>query len=406
MDIKLKLNIVLAIAFLVTLLVSALVIDSSLRQTAISSLKDSAIKQMATATAIRKYTTENVREPLLKDTEEFHAASVPAFSANKTMEYLAETYPGHIYREVSINPTNPSHLAKGWEKEKIQYFKDNPTLSELFFITGKGETETLNYLKPIRVSNESCLQCHSTPDQAPASMIAKYGDKYGFNWQLNDIIATQIVSVPTAPAIANARSSFITYLAAIFTTCCVFFIALNLMLNNVILKPIQSTNAKLSRIVNQDHLTGIINRRGFEEILANLVQSAEEFNLELSLIICDIDHFKSINDNFGHDIGDEVLKEFTFRISQSSKRQDTFCRIGGEEFAIILPKADLQKATAFAEILRKIIATSPYATVGKVTGSFGVAQLQQGETMASLIKRADQALYKAKQNGRNRVEQG
>lgn len=406
MDIKLKLNLVLAVAFILALAISGHVIDKSLRQTAISNIKDSAIKQMATATAIRKYTTDNVRETMLKDTTEFHAASVPAFSANKTMEYLAETYPGHNYKEVALNPTNPAHLAKGWEKDMINKFRENRTMNELYHFSTDGDEEVLNYLRPIRVSSESCLQCHSTPEAAPPLMIAKYGDHYGFNWKLDEIIGAQIVSVPTSNAIASARSSFITYIAAIFTTCCVFFIALNLMLNNVILKPIQSTNEKLTKIANQDHLTGIVNRRGFEDILTNLVETSNDFDMKLSLILCDIDHFKMVNDSFGHDRGDAVLKEFAYRVSQASKRQDTFCRIGGEEFAVILPKVNLENALAFAEILRKTISTSPYPEVGKVTASFGVVELVKGEDMASLIKRADLALYKAKGAGRNRVEPG
>ena len=406
MDIKLKLNIVLALAFIVALVISGHVINNSLRQAAISNIKDSAMKQMATASAIRKYTTDNVREALLKDTKEFHAASVPAFSANKTMEYLSETYPGHNYKEVSINPTNLDHLAKGWEIDMINKFRENRTMNEIYYFTGKDDDEVLNYLKPIRVSSPSCLQCHSTPEAAPVQMIEKYGSHYGFNWKLDEIIGAQIVSVPTNTVISTARTSFVTYITAIFTTCCVFFIALNLMLNNVILKPIQNTNANLIKIANQDHLTGIVNRRGFEDILTNLVETSNDFDMNLCLILCDIDHFKLVNDNFGHDRGDAVLKEFAYRISQASKRQDTFCRIGGEEFAIILPKVNLENALAFAEILRKTISTTPFTEVGKVTSSFGVVQLVKGEGMASLVKRADLALYKAKGAGRNRVEQG
>jgi two-component system cell cycle response regulator len=157
-----------------------------------------------------------------------------------------------------------------------------------------------------------------------------------------------------------------------------------------------------------DALTGLYNRRYMETHISSLVEQAASRGKPLTVLVLDIDYFKSINDTHGHDAGDEVLREFALRIRKSIRGIDLACRYGGEEFVVIMPETDLAVATVVAERLRRRIASEPFsvqegARTVEVTISVGIAALGGADNAASVIKRADQALYRAKREGRNRV---
>jgi two-component system, cell cycle response regulator len=158
-----------------------------------------------------------------------------------------------------------------------------------------------------------------------------------------------------------------------------------------------------------DALTGLYNRRYMENHLATLVDQAASRGKPLTALVLDIDYFKSINDTYGHDAGDDVLREFSVRIRKSIRGIDLACRYGGEEFVIVMPETDMAVATMVAERLRRRIATEPFAiqqgtSMIDVTISIGLAALgDRNDNAASILKRADQALYRAKRDGRNRV---
>jgi two-component system, cell cycle response regulator len=157
-----------------------------------------------------------------------------------------------------------------------------------------------------------------------------------------------------------------------------------------------------------DALTGLYNRRYMETHVSGLIEHAASRDKPLTVLVLDIDYFKAINDSFGHDAGDEVLREFALRIRKSIRGIDLACRYGGEEFVIIMPETDLAVATVVAERLRLRIASEPFSVQQgarnlDVTISIGIAALAGADNAASVIKRADQALYRAKRDGRNRV---
>src|SRR4051812_12798711 len=158
-----------------------------------------------------------------------------------------------------------------------------------------------------------------------------------------------------------------------------------------------------------DALTGLYNRRYLESHLGALVEQASSRSKPLTVLVLDIDYFKSINDTHGHDAGDDVLREFAVRIRKSIRGIDLACRFGGEEFVVVMPETDLAVATMVAERLRRRIASEPFpiqqgARTVEVTISVGIAALRARDTAAAtLLKRADQALYRAKREGRNRV---
>jgi len=158
-----------------------------------------------------------------------------------------------------------------------------------------------------------------------------------------------------------------------------------------------------------DALTGLFNRRYMENHLGTLVEQAATRGKPLAVMVLDIDYFKSINDSYGHDAGDDVLRDFALRIKRSIRGIDLACRIGGEEFVIVMPETDMAVAAMVAERLRRRIAAEPFPVHQgtrslPVTLSIGIAALRgKDDNAAALIKRADQALYRAKRDGRNRV---
>ncbi len=158
-----------------------------------------------------------------------------------------------------------------------------------------------------------------------------------------------------------------------------------------------------------DPLTGLHNRRYMETHIETLLEQAASREKPLGVVIVDIDFFKPINDNYGHDAGDEVLREFAVRVRASVRGIDLACRFGGEEFVIVMPDTDLATAQMVGERLRKKIASTPFGiNHGQnqldVTISVGIAMRENGDTGDTVLKRADQALYRAKRSGRNRVE--
>ena len=173
--------------------------------------------------------------------------------------------------------------------------------------------------------------------------------------------------------------------------------------------PERLTYDKLNLEANTDKHTGCYNKGYFNNRIALEVNKSKVTGDPLSLIIFDLDHFKKLNDNYGHDAGDFVLKEMANLIRTGGIReQDVFARYGGEEFVILLPKTNLKQSFEIAERLRKLIENKEFIYDGKrlpVTASIGVADYRQGvNTGTDLFKRADEAVYKAKEGGRNQVQ--
>ncbi len=159
-----------------------------------------------------------------------------------------------------------------------------------------------------------------------------------------------------------------------------------------------------------DHLTQIPNRRHMDEVLEREINLANANGQPLSFALGDLDHFKGVNDTYGHAVGDAVLKHFAGLIKNNIKGQDTPARYGGEEFAIILPKTSVFGAGHVTDDIRKLLHDTDFilsrdrSSIGRISVSFGVTQFRPGDSMADLIRRADRLLYRAKALGRNRVE--
>jgi len=158
-----------------------------------------------------------------------------------------------------------------------------------------------------------------------------------------------------------------------------------------------------------DGLTNLSNRKAFDAEIRRAAREAQKDGMAFSLLMMDIDHFKSFNDNYGHQVGDQVLRLVARTLIDGVKGRDMAARFGGEEFAILLPETNLQAALKVAESLRKAVARKEVINrnsgdkLGRITLSGGVAQYVAGENVEDLIERADAALYTAKHNGRNQI---
>jgi diguanylate cyclase (GGDEF)-like protein len=164
---------------------------------------------------------------------------------------------------------------------------------------------------------------------------------------------------------------------------------------------------ELQRLATTDTLTGILNRRQFFVLGEQEVERSRRYSRELALLLYDIDHFKKVNDTFGHQAGDIVLRELAKLVHAQLRKNDLEGRVGGEEFAILLPETSISEAVVLAERIREII-ESVAINIGEtslhITASFGVASVEEADiSLDSVYKRADSALYEAKNAGRNCV---
>ena len=170
-----------------------------------------------------------------------------------------------------------------------------------------------------------------------------------------------------------------------------------------LLRQVEEKNALLKKLSITDKLTGLNNRIKIDEVLTYNLNMFQRYENLFSIIILDIDHFKKINDNHGHQIGDEVLKAFAKILKSNVRITDTVGRWGGEEFMIIASETESAEAVKFATNLKKKISDYDFPKVGRVTASLGVAGVDVGDSVEDVVNRADMALYSAKESGRNRV---
>ncbi|MCB1171981.1 MAG: GGDEF domain-containing protein [Leptospiraceae bacterium] len=167
---------------------------------------------------------------------------------------------------------------------------------------------------------------------------------------------------------------------------------------------IRAQSARLEQLALHDHLTGLPNRRYMLKSLNTEMERARRYQQNFAIALMDIDHFKQVNDVYGHSQGDQVLMKMADIISRNIRTSDMAARWGGEEFLFLAPHASLSEMRQFMEKIRQLIANQDFGRVPTVTASFGIAQYQSQLNLESLIQEADKALYKAKQSGRNQVQ--
>jgi len=161
---------------------------------------------------------------------------------------------------------------------------------------------------------------------------------------------------------------------------------------------------EVTRLSQEDHLTGLLNRRRTTQLLDDEVRRALRYDSTFAIILMDVDDFKAINDRFGHQAGDTVLKKIADVIQKGVRATDIIGRWGGEEFLILSPETDVAGGISLAEKMRTLLEAADFAEIGGMTASFGVAAFDQSDDIEAVIGRADAGLYAAKNGGKNRTE--
>lgn len=189
---------------------------------------------------------------------------------------------------------------------------------------------------------------------------------------------------------------------AFWVFCCFSFGLLGSLIFEGSKKTIFVTQQKLQKMAVTDPLTGVFNRNKMNQIVPKEIARANRYNKTFGLLMIDVDYFKRVNDSFGHDVGDQVIIKISSLLAKSIRDNDILVRWGGEEFIVIALEVDEINLASFSDKLRKTIALENFNTVDKVTVSIGATLLQHDDTQSAMLKRADKALYQAKDQGRNR----
>jgi diguanylate cyclase (GGDEF)-like protein len=292
------------------------------------------------------------------------------------------------FRLTSLKPVNPADKPDAWERQQLERFTNNR--AQVTHIETRGNARVLRLMRPL-ITEPDCLRCH-----------AKQGYRVG------DVRGALSVLVPLGPTDAAVkRSAWI--LVGIFILVAIITGLVGYGLLRRLTSTLEESEVMLRLAATTDALTGVSNRRAVFERLAEEVVRARRLKSSLGVIVMDIDHFKRVNDAFGHAAGDAVLREITTRLSAQLREYDMLGRIGGEEFLLVAPVTELDALMHLAERLRLAVCERPVVHEGasiRASVSAGITVGLAEDTIDTLVARADTALYEAKANGRNRVEVG
>ena len=228
---------------------------------------------MEGALAIRNYTITEIKPLLIEQLEQtFLPQTVPSYAATQNFNRLRKTHPEFIYKEAALNPTNPRNRAVDWESDIIQQFRNNLELKE---IIGERNTPTgpsLFLARPMQINDANCLNCHSTLDEAPEPLKILYGTTNGYGWKLNEIVGSQIVSVPLSVPLSNANYVFNVFIFSLASIFVFIFVIVNILLRIFVIRPVHRITVIADEISKSGSSKGEFQIKGNDDI-AKLSQS-------------------------------------------------------------------------------------------------------------------------------------
>ena len=265
-----RFNVLLALVFVGGLTLSGFALSHILESRAKNEVMSKALVLIQTMNAVRDYTSINIA-PLLNpriDTDSnFIAETVPAFAATEVFQRVRkiDDYKDFFYKEATLNPTNPRDKADFFEADLVKRFREESDTKEVSGFRNLPGGQVFYIARPLAVQQESCLRCHSTPDKAPKSQIASYGTENGFGWKLNDIITTQIISVPAEEVSNNARRSLVLVMAILLAVFMVIVVAINYLLKRSVIRPIRRM-ARAAEAVSMGEMASEFEQHSRDEI--------------------------------------------------------------------------------------------------------------------------------------------
>jgi len=241
--------------------------------------KDEVVKHagvlMEAALAMRKYTITEIKPLLaLQNKRNFLPQSVPSYAATQNFNALREIHPEYRYKEATLNPTNPRDRAADWESDIINEFRSNNEVKSITVMRDTPLGKTLYYARPIRITNKACLTCHGVIEDAPETMIKLYGPANGFGWKMDEVVGSQIVSVPLSLPVTRARDTFALLMSVTTATFLLLFIMLNLVIRKTFVKRIVNVSTIVEEVNQGKAQRATCDTRGTDEIAA-LCESVE-----------------------------------------------------------------------------------------------------------------------------------
>jgi protein-histidine pros-kinase len=232
-----KFNLVLLGIFVVGFLVAGYVSYSALQTNAREEILQNARLMMEAALSSRNYTTTQVK-PLLETQMKytFLPQSVPAYAATEQFNELRKKHPDYAYKEATLNPSNPRNRAADWEADIVNNFRQSSTTAEMIGERDTPMGRSLYLARPIQVKSKACLDCHSTVETAPKTMLDLYGPANGFGWHMDEVIGAQIVSVPMSVPIARANQTFKAFMGSLAAVFAAIFVLLDVMLYTLVIR--------------------------------------------------------------------------------------------------------------------------------------------------------------------------
>lgn len=248
-----KFNLIFILVMALGVAVAGYISREMLQEQARQEVLSTARLLMEKATAVRGYTSGQITKLLETQMKyEFLPQSVPSYSATEVLATLHTKYPDYAYKEATLNPTNPRDRANGWEVDVVNSFRNDANLKEFVGERDTPSGRSLYVSRPLRITNPACLQCHSSVEAAPKTMVDKYGPANGFGWQLNEVIGAQVVSVPMALPLQKAQENFKLFVGSLVGVFVVVGIVLNVMIWLVVVRPVTQLSALADRVSQGD----------------------------------------------------------------------------------------------------------------------------------------------------------
>jgi len=232
-----KFNLVLLGIFVLGFLIAGYISYRALQANAREEILQNARLMMESALSARNYTTAQVK-PLLENQMKyvFLPQSVPAYAATEQFNELRKKHADYTYKEATLNPSNPRDRAADWEADVVNIFRNTAATSEVIGERDTPAGRALYLARPIQIKSKACLDCHSTVDVAPKTMLDLYGSANGFGWKMEEIIGAQIVSVPMSVPIARADKTFTAFMGSLAAVFVAIFVLLNVMLYTMVIR--------------------------------------------------------------------------------------------------------------------------------------------------------------------------
>ncbi|NEN94223.1 MAG: DUF3365 domain-containing protein [Moorea sp. SIO1F2] len=270
LNLGIKVNLLLLSIFIGLVLTGGLVLSQLLEGYAEKLVTDQALILIETMGSVREYTNNQVNPELadrLENEDRFLPQTVPAYSAREVFENLRkrEQYRDFFYKEATLNPTNLRDKADSFETEIVESFRQQPYLTEKTGFRSLPSGKIFYVARPLAVSEKSCLRCHSTPEAAPASQIATYGDQHGFGWKLDEIVGAKIVSVPGFKIFNSAKQLQVLVIGIITGFFLVAILLINRFLKVSVTKPLKQM-AQLAKEVSTGNMAGEFDHDSDDEI--------------------------------------------------------------------------------------------------------------------------------------------